>query len=155
MFCKHCGFNLPDNSNFCPKCGKVNTIKEEPTEENYDILPEIEQFSEFSIVKEEMKERGGRILKNAIMGLGFSLSFYLSPLGLIFAIISRILCGRYKKRYGETNGNASVGNGIGIAALVVSIVFTSLLLIYILSFIATFVGVNEIFEADISNPFGI
>ena len=158
MFCKHCGFELPENSNFCPKCGKVNdTNNQEPLNDNKNEVPEINMFSDFSIYEENKKQLSGKILKNAIMGLAFALSFYLSPIGLVFSIISRSLLRKYKSSYPSTDAKAGVGNGIGIAGLVLSIIFTVLLAIYVLAFFVTLLGLSELSSIDmydVYDPFG-
>lgn len=133
MFCKYCGNQLPDNVNFCPKCGTINDISENVADHAVNVQPMYTNPVEEPepVVDKVKKDLGGSILKFAIMGIAFALSYYLSPLGLLFSIISKVKLGIYKRRYGETEGAASVGKGIGIASLILSIVFTVLLILTI------------------------
>lgn len=134
MFCKYCGNQLPDDVNFCPKCGTINDIAEGKADHAVRVEPSYSEPAVDVIDEQKAKEKkelGGSIMKFAIMGIAFALSFYLSPLGLVFSIISKVKLGIYKNRYGETEGAASVGKGIGIASLILSIVFTALLILTI------------------------
>lgn len=52
--CLYCGIQLPDTTNFCPKCGR-------PTEQGFGIRPI--QESEFDRLRRETRERDERIQK--------------------------------------------------------------------------------------------
>lgn len=120
MYCKYCGNPLQENSNFCTVCGKVTDDINENNSKSYDndtVDPD----------RADKSDRSGSILKFAILGLAFSATFWLSPLGLIFAIVSRIRANSYIDRYGDTEGRATVGKHLGKAALIVNIVFCALL----------------------------
>lgn len=136
MYCKYCGNPLPENSNFCTACGKVTD----------DINEQInDQAQKTEIVdpdREDKNDRGGSILKFAILGLAFSTTFWLSPLGLIFAIVSRIKVNSYIEMYGETEGRATVGNHLGRVAFIVNIVFCALLtLVCFILFAGMLIGI--------------
>lgn len=132
MFCKYCGNELPDGTTFCPNCGKDDTpavIEENKVETNCD------QSLEYTIdIKEEIitdhrrDSMASDILKFAIMGLAFGSSFYLSVIGLIFSIISRVKLKKYLKIYDQTDGKATVGKHISLAGLIVCIAFTAWIL---------------------------
>ena len=132
MFCKYCGNELPSGSSFCPSCGKndIDAIEDNNISSgelnNIDEPEEILQSTDqvYDAVRNAL---GGKILKFAIMGLAFGASFFLSPLGLVFSIISFIKRCKYVKEYGNTVGRATVGKNLGNAALIVSIVMIFLL----------------------------
>ena len=132
MFCKYCGNELPDGTTFCLNCGKDDTpdIINETKQEN-TIKIQIETAPSTDETKSDPKRDSlaSKILTFAIMGLAFGVSFYLSFLGLVFAIISRSKLDKYVKIYADTEGKATVGKHIGVAALVVSIVVTSIMLL--------------------------
>ncbi|MBQ7387617.1 MAG: zinc ribbon domain-containing protein [Clostridia bacterium] len=125
MFCKYCGNELPEEANFCPKCGK--TIENEAAHEEApaQALNVTEIFGEEAVLAAERErardELGGKILRNSIMGLAFASSFILSVVGLIFSIIARCQVKEYTRKYGETSGRASVGKGLSIGGLAFSI----------------------------------
>ena len=128
MFCKFCGNELSEGANFCTKCGKVVSREDipevsvsAPVETEYEYVPYEEPYDP------ERDSKGGSILKFAILGLAFACSFYLSVVGLVFSIIARGKVRRYLARYGETQGRATVGKHLSVAALVTSIVFTAIL----------------------------
>ncbi|MBQ2378674.1 MAG: hypothetical protein II297_09765, partial [Clostridia bacterium] len=77
-------------------------------------------------------ERGGSVLKFAILGLAFGMSFILSALGVIFAIVSKAKLKTYVRLYGETKGPATVGKHIGTAGLITSIILSVLWALYLL-----------------------
>ena len=143
MFCKYCGNKLPENANFCPVCGKINedaakdeevvsaaleVVIEQPNEPNESN----EQESEDPFEKEK-EELGGQILKYAILGLAFGITVWLSLLGLIFSIVSRSKLSNYISKFHETDGRATVGKSLSVAALAVSITFTCIMFIIILA----------------------
>ena len=130
MFCKFCGNELPENAKFCPKCGKVAEAKEEETVVVTDISFDDASVEASKQYNEEREQAGGQILKFAILGLVFACTWILSFLGLAFSIICKIKLNNYLAVYGETDGRATVGKGLGKAAMIVSIVMLALLILY-------------------------
>ncbi len=139
MFCKHCGNQLDNDARFCPNCGKVigNDLYGEPT---YTNTPPAYQ----AVVDEQKDKLSGAVLKNAILGLAFSCTLFLSWLGLIFSIKSRSSLKNYLNIYGKTEGRATVGKHLGKAALIVSIVMLALLVYYILIIILAVIGSGDL-----------
>ena len=138
MFCTHCGNELPENARFCPACGNgiENNQQTETadTEETVVFIPEIENDP----YEAEKSERGGSILKFAIMGLAFMAGSggFLSILGLIFTIIARSKVNEYVRDFGATNGRATVGKHLTIPGLITNIFFMVFWFIYFLLIIA-------------------
>ena len=144
MFCKFCGNELPEGANFCTKCGKVVSPDDIPAAGvSAPVTAEYEYVPYEEPQDAERDSRGGSILKFAILGLAFACSFYLSFLGLVFSIIARVKVKRYVSRYNETQGRATVGRHLSVAALVASIVFTAILaIIVIVMVIAALAGMS-------------
>ena len=46
MFCVFCGCKLPEDSSFCPKCGKLVKAKPEGVAHEPELLPELTDFTE-------------------------------------------------------------------------------------------------------------
>ena len=130
MYCKHCGYQLPEDSNFCPNCGKITEeVKKE--EEKVEV---IDCTSVDPFLEEQRDELGGKILKFSILGLAFS--FFLPILGFIFTLIAKGKIRSYVNLFGETQGRASVGKGLSIGGLISSIVFFVFWTLYIILIIA-------------------
>jgi hypothetical protein len=144
MFCKFCGNELPEGANFCTKCGKVVSPDDIPAAGvSAPVTAEYEYVPYEEPQDAERDSRGGSILKFAILGLAFACSFYLSFLGLVFSIIARVKVKRYVSRYNETQGRATVGRHLSVAALVASIVLTAILaIIVIVMVIAALAGTS-------------
>ena len=144
MFCKFCGNELPEGANFCTKCGKVVSPEDIPAAGvSAPVTAEYEYVPYEEPKDAERDSRGGSILKFAILGLAFACSFYLSFLGLVFSIIARVKVKRYVSRYNETQGRATVGKHLSVAALVASIVLTAILaIIVIVMVIAALAGMS-------------
>ena len=139
MFCKHCGYKLPDNTNFCTECGKIT---EEPRENGVvDVTKQPSDAMRLNTTgfedpfKIEKDTHGGRILTFAIIALAFSFTIYLSWIGLAFAIVALVKVKKYTSRYGFTDGRASVGKGLGIGALVLNIASFASLILTLINFI--------------------
>ncbi|MBE6596700.1 MAG: zinc ribbon domain-containing protein [Ruminococcaceae bacterium] len=143
MFCKYCGNEIPDGGKFCPKCGKICNEDVEPQktlEFEADIpADKAETLSLDPTLEAERDGLGGKILTFAIMGLAFGLSC-LSFLGIIFSVISKKTLKEYVEKFGETEGRASAGKGIGTAALAVSISFTAFWAFYSMIIIIAFIA---------------
>ena len=134
MYCKHCGYQLPEDSNFCPNCGKITEeVKKE--EEKVEV---IDCTSVDPFLEEQRDELGGNILKFSILGMAFC--FFLPVLGFIFALIARSKLKSYVNIFGETTGRASVGKGLSIPALIISIVFFCIWTLYFILIIAITIG---------------
>ena len=139
MFCKYCGEPLAEGASFCSKCGKkVDTAEEYTNATNGDnaflyTFPTQESAAPASACNDEARSaHGGKILLFAILALAFSVTLYLAPVGIVFCILARVQLSKYLAIYSETEGRASVGKGLSIASLPVSIVMTSILLFTIL-----------------------
>ncbi|MBQ3063718.1 MAG: zinc ribbon domain-containing protein [Clostridia bacterium] len=154
MFCKHCGSALPEGASFCMTCGKKTTA--DAPEKDFDYVPADTGFDfeaggntaysyDFAAapapapqpMDEERSAHGGRILCFAILALALSLSFYLAIVGTVFYILARVQLGKYIAKYGETEGRASVGKALSIAALPVNIVMIVCFLIVIIAIALT------------------
>ena len=138
MFCKYCGSKLPDNASFCVTCGKKVATEDYASGADaftYADPNNFEFYDHFTNTPptpptqkdEERDAHGGKILCFAILALAFSLSFYLAFVGTVFFILAKVQLGKYLAKYGETEGRASVGKALSIAALPVNIVMMALL----------------------------
>lgn len=92
MFCRKCGSNLPDGTNFCPNCG-AQTNEPTPVQQP-SITPNVTDRS------------------NPIAIVGFVLSFFVTLAGLICSIIG------YNKAKNEGRDNG----GLALAGIIISIV---------------------------------
>ncbi len=120
MYCQFCGKEHADYVSFCPYCG-MQIGKSESVEEQVVVDP---------IYQREKDDLGGEVLKFGILGLAFACSGLLSLLGLIFSIIARAKAGAFARRYGDTEGRATVGKHLGKAGLIVSISLTAFFVVY-------------------------
>ncbi len=135
MYCQFCGKEHADYVSFCPYCG-MQVSKGESVEEQVAVDP---------IYQREKDELGGEVLKFGILGLAFACSGLLSLLGLIFSIIARAKAGAFARRYGDTEGRATVGKHLGKAGLIVSIVITAYFaLIFVLAFLGMLTGAETL-----------
>ena len=147
MFCKHCGYEIDNQTTFCPKCGK--RIEEEIvfTAEN----------TENEIIKDKKSNLSGSILGFGITSIVFSLFSFVfwfvgtveaiafgknvldllivaisfPILGWIFASIARRNARNFEEQFGETEGRATVGKHLALPALIICIVITCMLAILI------------------------
>ena len=154
MFCKHCGSELPEGASFCVTCGKKITADapygaekatESASENEFTYAPANTDFdfsytyteptpaAPASAPRDEARDaHGGRILLFSILALAFSLSFYLAIVGTVFFIIAKVQLGRYLAKYGETEGRASVGKALSVAATPVNIVMMVFFTVFVI-----------------------
>ncbi len=119
MYCQFCGKEHADYVSFCPYCGRQ--INKSEVVEEKTVAP---------VLDREKDDLGGEVLKFGILGLAFGCSGLLSLLGLIFSIIARAKAREFARRYGETEGRATVGKHLGKAGLIVSISLTAFFIVY-------------------------
>lgn len=137
MFCKYCGNELPEGTTFCLRCGKDDSVQvvgyssDTQKDANNDVNDE-KNLNDKRPVDKNKDDLSGSILKFSILGLAFSLSFWLSLLGLIFSIISRMKLRVYIEKYGNTEGRATVGKHIGLVGLITNIFFSAVTLVVLL-----------------------
>ena len=146
MFCKYCGNQLPDDANFCPKCGKVTDEKTNNTNESYSSYePEPIAFEEVNqnFASIQKSEDAGSILKFSILGLAFST--VLSLLGLIFTIVAKSKVKKFIKKYGDTEGRATVGKHLTIPGMILSIFFMIFWFIYTIAIVSLIINNVGIF----------
>ena len=117
MFCKYCGNELPNDAKFCARCGKVSAfIADNEEVQNADDAQTV-QSEETATASETVKEEkcGAKgALVFSILALAFGITFFLSPIGLVFLIISKKKLNRYKAKYGITKGKALAAKIINI-----------------------------------------
>ncbi len=131
MYCKYCGHRLPDDANFCTMCGRVTEEEKEAAESYEEVIGTPTETSLLDEFKKEKDELAGKILTYSILGLSFGVSMILSLLGLIFTVVARNLIEDYTVKFGETEGRASVGKGLSIGGLAVSIFGVVFMALYI------------------------
>ena len=133
MFCRYCGNEIPGKANFCQICGNKREDSERMREADIADLEAMQDKKRDATSREIdlQKQRGGSILKYSILGLAFSCTWIFSFLGLIFSYVAKFKIAAYIRRYGETDGRATVGKGLNVAGTIVSWVMFSLLLVYV------------------------
>ena len=137
MFCKYCGNELSENANFCPKCGKV--VAKEEVNGEFDFFEEKQQgFAPANnpATEREKDDLSGQILKFAILSIAFASTFFLSLFGVIFSSIARSKINEFTRKFGETEGRASVGKGLNIGGTILSWVMFGIFLIYVVIIVA-------------------
>ena len=134
MNCKYCGNEIEENAKFCSKCGKI--IDELPS----TVTPDRSEPSEPSEIAARRDSLGGEILKFSIMSLVFTWTFFLSFLGIVFAIIAKRKVSAYTEELGETEGRATVGKHLATAGLIAGCVMTGILALYIIVLVIAVIG---------------
>ncbi|MBP3392389.1 MAG: zinc ribbon domain-containing protein [Clostridia bacterium] len=150
MFCRFCGNELPEDANFCTKCGKTldeSQVQETPTEAPAvleDLIGDPATREQEDPFKREKDELSGSILTFGIMSLAFGVSGILGFLGIIFAAIAKSKVSKYLAKFQHTEGRATVGKHLSTAGLWVSIGYTIFFVIYFaIIFLAIIFGSAE------------
>ena len=120
MYCAHCGNEMPSDAKFCEKCGKIVAPSDRLGADDVATATCGEHCACNCQDNQKRDKLAGKILKFAIMGLAFGITGVLSILGFVFACLARKNVKKYVKLFGETNGRASVGKGINVAAMILS-----------------------------------
>ncbi len=107
MYCKKCGAQVFENTRFCPNCNMV-------------IYGEEQNITETSTYEGPMGSPAPTLIWG-ILGLAFSVTFWLSVLGLIFSIIGINKSKRFLNfTGGAENTRVTVGRCFSIAGIIVS-----------------------------------
>lgn len=138
MFCKFCGSEIPEDGAFCIKCGKVNEPVGEDGRGTVIVRPiacdaEGPEQSEERASAQAQKSAGNKVLIFAIIGIVCALTGGLSCVGLVFSLLARTKLGQYRVHYGATNGSATVGKYLSIAAIVLNVVELITLLVVLVA----------------------
>ena len=120
MFCKYCGAELTEGTQFCQACGK-STSTDAVWQGSADIIP-----NEGKDPDEKLRnELASKALTFGILSIAFSLyGVFVAFLGIIFGAKAKSYAARYAEEFGEVKGRAGVGRGLGIGGLIAGIVFT-------------------------------
>lgn len=83
-----------------------------------------------------MDIKPSNVLTFGILALAFSLSFYLSFLGIVFGAIGKNKAKAFIEANGETSGQVKAGNIMAKIGFIVGIVMTVFLVIAVIGLIA-------------------
>lgn len=124
QFCQTCGAQLLAGHPVCVRCG--SPVGQQPVN---------------AFRQEEADKLASSALTFGIMGVIFSLSFFLSILGVIFSAIAMSKAKKYKVMTGTFLGKAGVGRGLGIGGLISGIIFSVFsVLWFFMIFVAILMG---------------
>lgn len=125
MFCKKCGMEVNDEYKVCPRCGTsvedTQTIAGEAYNRTMQVCNQVVG-----------QPNATNILVFGILALAFACSFYLSPAGIVFGILTK---GRVKSFLAQgctLSGKGKVGSILGKVGLILGIVLSVILIIYII-----------------------
>ena len=125
MFCKYCGAELPENTQFCSVCGKPTT-----TDAVWQGPVDLPQNEPDEKLRDELASKA---LTYGILSVAFALyGVVVAFLGIIFGAKAKSYASKYAEEFGEVKGRAAVGRGLGIGGLIAGIVFTVFWVWYIL-----------------------
>ncbi len=119
MYCQKCNAYLNDNSRVCPQCGAP--------------IDGEEKKITTTTTYEGPLGNPTPVLVWGIVGLGFSVTFYLSFLGIIFSLIGLHKARQYNEFTGYAPSNmARIGRRLSIAGVIVGIILTIALIAFII-----------------------
>jgi hypothetical protein len=137
MYCISCGAEIPDDSEFCFKCGVSQT---EPLTPVYAAQPLV-----------EAPVSPTNVLTWGIIGLAFACTFFASFLGIIFSAIGMKKHRTYLNSGAAYSTKVKVGGILSKVGLGVGIAMTVLCLLYITFIVAMLVFLGR--EVDWSYIF--
>lgn len=138
MFCKYCGNEMPEQANFCSKCGKMQANEEPAVYQEYEPVAKETYVYETQEdpFKEEKAKQSKSILILSIVGLALSVSGTFSLVGLIISCIARSKIGSYLMAYDEPDSRVRVAKGLSTGGLIAGIVCTILFAVYFILYFA-------------------
>ena len=168
MFCNKCGCNLESTDRFCQVCGtpvatgqqtytpQLNQpVYQQPTYQQPAYQQPMYQqpvyqqpaygipVSQMSPEKfEEYEEARKKAKASAVfggIGLGLSVMWFTSIIGLILSIIA-VSKSATARRMGYSGGASSAGKGLGIAGIIVGSIMAVYCLIYVIIMLMIFIG---------------
>ncbi|MGN1077681.1 MAG: zinc-ribbon domain-containing protein [Candidatus Gallimonas sp.] len=115
MYCSQCGKQLQDGDRFCPSCGASQTGEEKQT-----YTPP--QYNPQCAAPQQVQHH-----TNTLAIVGFVLSFFCAIAGLICSIIG---FQKSKELDGEGRGLATAGIAISVAAMVIGLITSIIIITY-------------------------
>lgn len=138
MFCKYCGNELPETSEFCPKCGKNQGNAEFVPQTVYMNEGGEYSYGEDDSIKKEKSKLANDIMIYGIIAVAASVIVGLPLVGLIFACIAKSKLKKYALEYEEIDGRANIGKILSTVGLIVSIVYIVLIVAIISLYLLMF-----------------
>ena len=145
MFCKHCGNEISETDNFCPKCGKTQGDEVSAYQVYTPVEEKIYSLEKQDTFNEEKSKQSKSILILSIVGLAISLSGAASIVGFIISCIAKSKIGSYLMVYDEPDARVRVGKGLSTGGIIAGIVYT---ILYIVYFILYFVFYSFYFMTE-------
>ena len=131
MYCKKCGAQVFENTRFCPNCNMV-------------INGEQQNVTETSTYEGPMGNPAPT-LTWGILGIGFSLTFWFSILGLIFSLVGINKAKRFLDfTGGAENARVNAGRRLSIAGIIISCIMIVSLIVALIM-----MGMDAFYNIDI------
>lgn len=137
MKCSWCGGDVSNGATICPHC-----------EAPFDKTEIESALAEEKLHEKKRNKSRNTILTIGIISLAIDYLWVLSPIGLVLSIITKVLVGGYKKRYGEVDGKARAGSVLSTIGLILGIILTIVFIIYVALIFATLSETPELMPDD-------
>lgn len=144
MFCANCGKQLYDGDSFCPGCGQPVQDRESDTE----VIPNVEELPNTEATREPItnltttntssncaasRPSHTKILVYGIIACAFSLTLYLSFVGIIMGKLGLNLYEEYINTNAPFSRQADIGRILSKVGFIVGIVLTIIAVITLIA----------------------
>lgn len=143
MICTKCGNTIPNGAKYCSHCGTEQPKSSEPGMPVFEAFEPETQYQPAQTTMNSPETNAREIIVApptakqtmiwAILGAAFGCTFFTSFLGIIFSVKTKRLVKSYKEYWGTPHGMAKAGDIISRIGLPVSIVMTSLFVVYMIT----------------------
>ena len=126
MYCRNCGNQIADGSQYCASCG--SRVESVDYEKRVPISEEV--ICDPRRAEKEAAQRN--ILTLGICSVAFAITMFLGFIGIIFASVCKKRIRDYESRFGATTGMAKVGKGLSTGGLFGGIAMTVFSVLYVI-----------------------